>query len=591
MKRILCPLFAASVFACDGSTTDILEDTLVTSSTIEENITENTTLSGTIGVSGLIDVRADLVIQPGTTLVFEEDSGLRARNGEGSIACNGTAADPITLRGGSSTPGFWEALVFDSSDTANVMTYCNVRHGGSGSSFGFSGSQNASVIVTERGRLDISNSSVNESEGDGILFEDDADIVFASNSFANNGESPVQISVNDAGALDNASDYGTDNGDNFIELTETLIEDLQTWSVTSVPYNVLEAVTIRLNGSEALTIAAGATLLMSELAGLRVEAGSLSMIGTETARITVRGEVENPGYWEMIRFDSNNPGNVIRFADVSHGGAGRDFGFTGNVESSVYVDDGGLLTLENSTISATKDAGLTMEEDAEFMSFANNTFNSNGGPGLRLYPAQLASIDSASTYGGAVGSENGEAWIDIADDSTIVREISVDVSGTWPATDVPYRFVDQPRIETSTTINVAAGVRILMTPEAGIRVFGTLNLNGTSSEPIVITRESDTSGAWGGIVLDDSSVSAIDFATIEGAGVDDFSFNGGALANIIIRDNASLTIMNSVVQDAPVGIFMRDDATITPDPPVSAGGNSISASSGGEAFDDDRPTP
>ncbi|MEL6195656.1 MAG: right-handed parallel beta-helix repeat-containing protein [Myxococcota bacterium] len=243
-------------------------------STLDANVTEDTTLSGAVRVVGLRSVSAALVIEAGAVIEFDENAGLLMEAGGGSLACNGTEDEPVTLRGVSATPGFWEALVFDSNDSANVMTYCNVSHGGSGSSFGFSGNQTASIIVNGGARLDVSNSRVASSEGDGILFFDGAAIEFASNAFADNGESPVRISANDAGALDNATDYGTSNGDNFIEVTGRRATEGQVWSVTTVPYKTLELLELDLDGSDALAVSPGGTLLMAENAGIAVNTGS-----------------------------------------------------------------------------------------------------------------------------------------------------------------------------------------------------------------------------------------------------------------------------------------------------------------------------
>ncbi|MEO0461260.1 MAG: hypothetical protein AAF219_10485 [Myxococcota bacterium] len=110
--------------------------------------------------------------------------------------------------------------------------------------------------------------------------------------------------------------------------------------------------------------------MMVENAGIAVNTGSLTLDGTATDRITVRGEVETPGYWEMLNYRSNNPGNILRFADVSHGGSGASFGFSGNIESSVLVTNGGEVTTEDSTINESEDAGVTVQPTGEFGSFA-----------------------------------------------------------------------------------------------------------------------------------------------------------------------------------------------------------------------------
>ncbi|MEL6339990.1 MAG: right-handed parallel beta-helix repeat-containing protein [Myxococcota bacterium] len=61
------------------------------------------------------------------------------------------------------------------------------------------------------------------------------------------------------------------------------------------------------------------------------------------------------------------------FADVWHGGSGASFGFSGNIESSVLVTSGGEVTIEDSTVKESEDAGLTVQPTGEFGSFARMT--------------------------------------------------------------------------------------------------------------------------------------------------------------------------------------------------------------------------
>ncbi|MEO0461101.1 MAG: hypothetical protein AAF219_09665, partial [Myxococcota bacterium] len=56
---------------------------LVPDRTLNANVTEDTTLSGFVRISGLLTVSAALVIEPGTWVQFERDSGLRMETGGG----------------------------------------------------------------------------------------------------------------------------------------------------------------------------------------------------------------------------------------------------------------------------------------------------------------------------------------------------------------------------------------------------------------------------------------------------------------------------------------------------------------------------
>ncbi|MEL6339991.1 MAG: hypothetical protein AAFQ65_08780 [Myxococcota bacterium] len=551
---------------------------LVPDRTLNANVTEDTTLSGFVRISGLLTVSAALVIEPGTWVQFERDSGLRMETGGGSLTCNGTEDEPVSISGIFSRRGSWEALVFASNESANTMMHCIISGGGAGSNLGFSGNDTASVIVEGGARLSIFRSSIGNSRGDGIVFRENAIIGgFGLNIFDDNGGSPVRISANNTGVLDVRTSYGTNNGDDFIEVTGTRVTDGQTWAVTPIPYKILERLVLQLRSTDALVVGPGVTLLMAENAGIRVESGALALRGATPARITVRGAFETPGYWDMISFASNSPGNVIQGAEIAHGGAASDFDFTGDVESSIRVEDGGLVRIEDSIIRDTEDAGITLEEGANLLSFMRNTFNNNGGPGLRVYPRHLVQLDEESVYGGVSGQENADPWIDVTSSSPNATALTVDGSGTWVATDVPYRFEKRADIQSSAAIDVDAGVTLWLAPQSGISVQGLLRLRGTADEQIEINRESDTAGNWDALVFEGSSQSSIDHTVIQHGGTSsDFGFSGDEDAMIIVREDALLGITNSAIRDSTeIGIFVRDDAVLRPDP-ITSEGNTFS---------------
>ena len=292
----------------------------------------------------------------------------------------------------------------------------------------------------------------------------------------------------------------------------------------------------------------------------------------------MRGEVETPGDWEALGYRCDDPSNIIRWADISDGGSGSSFAFSGNKKAAVLVAGEGLLNISESTVNGSSDAGIELEANANLGRFFVNVFDNNGGPGMRVYPRHLVQLDSATTYGGRGGNENGDAWIDVTDGSTSQTTLNVDVSGTWKGTDVPYRFVKRAAILSSVQIDIDRGARFLMSPGSGISVDGTLNFNGASPDSgIVVTRESESAGSWEALVFQGGSSSTMRYTTVEygGSGAD-FEFSGNGRANIFVRDNASFDILTSTIQNsAEIGLLLRDGAVVNPLNPVLSGANTF----------------
>ncbi len=163
-----------SIVACSGDNEEPSGPTSIVTSTLESDVTEDTTLSGVVQVSGLRAVSAALAIEAGTLILFERNAGFLVDTG-GSLACNGTERKPVAIDGVTPMRGFWEAIVFRSNDSANILSHCLITHGGAGSSLAFSGNDTASVIVDSGAKLSISKSRIGRSRGDGILFRENAE--------------------------------------------------------------------------------------------------------------------------------------------------------------------------------------------------------------------------------------------------------------------------------------------------------------------------------------------------------------------------------------------------------------------------------
>lgn len=102
-----------------------------------------------------------VTVVPGARFEFATNAGIRVN--QGALNAVGTAGQRITFTGAVETPGFWEALVFVSNNPNNRLHHVDIAHGGAGSSWGFSQTTKANVVLLGSARLDIANATVRES--------------------------------------------------------------------------------------------------------------------------------------------------------------------------------------------------------------------------------------------------------------------------------------------------------------------------------------------------------------------------------------------------------------------------------------------
>ncbi len=130
---------------------------------------------------------------------------------------------------------------------------------------------------------------------------------------------------------------------------------------------------------------------------------------------------------------------------------------------------------------------------------------------------QVKAKDSQGNY--SVPSE--DSWVFAG------RTISGSVSAntTWNGR---YIAVGNITVNSNVILTVSATSRVMMYPGTSLTVNGTLNANGTSSQPITFT---SSSGTWSGIVINSGGIANIQYCDISSAviGID---LEGSALASI-----------------------------------------------------------
>jgi hypothetical protein len=278
----------------------------------------------------------------------------------------GTEAAKILFIGEQEVRGSWQGLAFNSNAPVNELTHVEVAYGGGGST------QAANVTVGAFDRLRLSHTVLRASGGVGLLVGDDANLPdFEVNTFRDNTAAGVRLPLELLGALDTSSDYLTGNGNGFLDVLESPVHRQQTWRVTSLPIRVSGQSTIW----SAVVVSPGANFRFASEASWNIQ-GSLSAVGTETAKIRFTGEQEVRGSWQGLAFNSNAAANELTHVEVAYGG-----GNGGSQAANVTIGTFDRLRITNSLIRDSAGWGLYAGASAVIfpmpLSAGNNTFINN----------------------------------------------------------------------------------------------------------------------------------------------------------------------------------------------------------------------
>ncbi len=536
----------------------------------QNEITENTTWEDVMPGNAIdyvvqcaISVKANalLTIAPGVVIAFEgEDSGIFTSEG-GGIKAIGTPTDPILLMGTSENKGVWKGIYFGSNHPENRLEQVTVMHAGRSAS-GQSGEKGA--VQLSRGEDSsgaIVSCTITDNDGYGVFITDESELEeFADNAITDNEQAPVGIFFNQLSALDASSDY-QGNGDNFVEVWESEIEDdAVTMAVLNVPYRFVEST--RYNIKNDLTIAAGTTLEFTNGSGLRLgeqssdcadTTGSLNAMGTMTEPITFRGVTAGSGTWLGLGFNSSSPNNNLVYCAISGGGSSKLYN-GGDFGANITLQCDSRVTIQNTTITESGEFGIyVLDDDAELDDFQENVISENTLAPVWMHLPQVDQLDAATSY--EVG--NGRPYIQVEGDAVTEADLTI------KRLDVPYRIETEQSgretyveraitIEPGTILEFETGAGLVLgSPGVDcIPTTGSLNAQGTSGEPIVFRGTTDGQGTWLGIGINSStSENVFTYCEISGGGAEQM-YNAGGQGNIVIHCSGSLTLENSTISDS-----------------------------------------
>ena len=259
-----------------------------------------------------------------------------------------------------------------------------------------------------------------------------------------------------------------------------------------------------------LTLAPGAKLVFSSETALLIDAAqSLQAIGTQEEPIILTGALPVRGHWRGLKFSGTSVASQLDYVIVEYGGDTR--GDADAAAVKLFADSRGVrASISHTTMRESEGYGLYLAGSAVVPTFAGNVMTKNTLGPANVDAEVAGRLDSTSTF---TGNDK---------DEVVVRSYRLTNSATWDDLGVPYHLKADLQSLGSATLTLKAGVRIIMPPEGALTFSGTaaaLIAEGTADKPVVFTGETQTRGAWEGIVIGSNNTSnLLRYAIVEYAG-------------------------------------------------------------------------
>jgi len=508
----------------------------VDGATEAENVTEDTTWSGTVLVSGDVRVTngATLTIAPGTHVIMDADSSLEIGwNSEtATIDAAGTAARPVRFCGKESEAGYWGTFTVGSNVTSNsVLSHVLVADGGG----------DAAVVL--EADVKVTDLVVRNADADGVHardFDDASERLTVEGS----GDAPVVLTGQRAATNFPLGGSLIGNGEDLVRVRFTDIDEDTTFHATGVPY--LQEASIDTSEGAILTFEEGVEYRFTTDTDLEIGWNSsdaeLQVKGSEDAPVIFRGEDDEAGAWGGLIIGPNvRTDSTLEYLEIRHGG-GNDTRPL-RVNAAIVLDH---VTLEDNAVEAYIAAVGVAASSTEL------SITGSGAHALTVHPDALTSLPEGGTFTG-----NTSDWIEV-EGGSYTRE-----SGTVPNLGVPYRILDSIDTREDSVLTLAAGTEFEMTADTQLEIgwnsgAATINAEGTEADPIVFRGVVEEAGYWVGIAIgvNVTTDSILDHVEIGHAGQ-----GTGIVGNL--RLDSPITVTNSRFFDSAGFGIVKSSADVT----------------------------
>lgn len=538
MDLVSTPVITGSSFSNNGINGVKLDNGTLSGSNSWNNPDVVYVLSGTIAVSA----GATLTIGVGQVIKATTNTGDQLQV-DGTLIADGTDDEPIiftsllddsiggdTNNDGASSGGTWNGIGLTPTSTSSLFDYVQIRNVTS-----VSGALRSDATFT------ITNSSISNS-GDYGLRINGGNPVITNVDITNSFLGAISSVLNSNPVISGGSYIN--NGINGIRFDGGTLAGNTTWDNTGIVYWMAGEVIVP--GGVTLTVAPGQVVKFAGT-GITIN-GTLNADGTDDEAIiftsteddTAGGDTNNDGVatsgadggTHRLAFLSGSTGNILDYTEVR---------FMNGSTGAIEVDNA-ALTLSNGVVTGTSlEAGIDLT-NGSVVSISNTAFENqifNAG-----ITTDLISIPTVSNVTFAGNLING----------ILLEGGTINSNETWSTPGAVIVLNSDVTVASGVTLTVAAGSIIKPRHSAvDLLVDGTLNIAGTSTQPVIVTSfHDDTAGGDTNGDAAATSPSVLNWHRI----VFNSTSTGSVLNHVDVRygdhllaDQSAITMTNSVIRN------------------------------------------
>jgi hypothetical protein len=305
--------------------------------------------------------------------------------------------------------------------------------------------------------------------------------------------------------------------------------------VSGTCYRVSSAITV---SGGTLTIPSDVIVEFTDTGRMTVAVGAaLTANGTAGSPVIFRGTEAIKGFWRGIRIQSESLDNVLNHVVVRDAGSSAWTGATRSVAALFMLE--GRVAITNTTFTNNAETGIQAYGNATFQAFSDNLFYANDVP-MWLHPDRVGEIDDTSSFSQG-GVENDGQYVKV----TFGNNDAVTTAQTWPALEVPYRVTDRTNIDAPLTVAPGSVLEFEQDVSLIVDDGGSLDLTGTSADPIELRGVEAIRGHWQGVrISTDSPNNVFEHVILRDAGASAWSGNLDHVAALFLPEGR-VAITNS----------------------------------------------
>ena len=499
---------------------NISEDT-----TLEKNPNDQSGDAVVYKVTSTINVSAELTIDAGVVMEFQQGTQMNFENGS-TILAEGTAQEGIFISATNATRGWWDGFYMNSGDVNNRMEYVTMEYGGRD----LNGNIDMASGFGASGALQLTNCTLRRSEQYGLYMGSGSELLGGTeqNTYSYNGDAGLYARTSNMHTVSGTSTF-VDNDTNVAFVSSNTLSadgpdsDSRTWDNLGVPWRMDGGHTVN---EVTLNVQSGATFEFTQQSELFFDNNArMNIVGDAESPITFTGSEKQRGWWDGIYAESTDTENIMDNVVVEYGANG----YNGNLTLATNFGESAELKLKNCTFREAGGYGLYGGSNVTLKETGNNTYTANTDGAARIQGPTMDDLSDSSDFTG-----NDRDFV-LVSTNNISGTGPDDQAITWDNINVPWRIdgelsVDEIEliVDPGATFEFTESSQLFFENNARINMVGfdeTAEREEDLVNEITFTATTKERGWWDGIYIEsDDAENVMERVVIEYAG-DDFSGN------------------------------------------------------------------